>query len=223
MKVIFLAYRSWAIEVFEYLKNNPNLSQEMIICKSENELRNLSLTEYDLLITCGWSKELEDITQKILTIGVHCAELDRYSYGTPIQHQIIDNINFTKHRVFKFTESLNSSRSHTHTREYSHEVDLDLSGNIDQIFKQLTFTALHLFNLFLNDYPNIDWKTWPIENIKKSPRKPNDSSFSLKDISQKDTEEIYNIARCLESPYPNLCIEDDVGYLFIEKARFTKK
>jgi len=223
MKTLFLAYRSWSLEVYDHIKNNCNLTQQMILCKSLEELECFKLEDFDLLITCGWSDELEEITKRILTIGVHCAELDRYSYGTPIQLQILDGISFTKHRIFKFTSSQNSSRAHTHTREYSHEVDLDLSGGIDQIFRQLTATSVHLFNLFLNDFPYVVWKKWPVESIKTNARTPEDSVFSMKTISKKSTKEIYDIARCLESPYPNMCIEDDFGYLYIEKVRFVKK
>ena len=224
MKAIFLGYRKWAIDVYDKIKKNPNISNNLPICTSIEDLINYNLSDYDLLITCGWSDEIgSDIAEKIQCIGVHCAELDRYSYGTPIQLQIIDGINLTKHRVFKFTAPEKSKRAHTHTREYSHEVDLDLSGGIEEIFFQMTATSVVLFNMFLNDYPNIKWSIWPEEKEVKIARVPSDSIISIDDLGNKNTEEIYNLARSLESPYPNLCIEDSKGFLFLEKVRYKKK
>ena len=224
MKVLFLGYRQWAIDVYKAIKRNPRISNDMPLCKTEKDLLEYDLEEYDLLITCGWSEEIgSKIADSILSIGVHCAELDRYSYGTPIQLQIIDGITFTKHRVFKFVGPEGSGRAHTHTREFSHEVDLDLSGSMDDILSQMKFTAIVLFNMFLQDYPSIVWKTWKSEETVRKPRKPRDSFISMKEFSSKDTKGLYDLMRCLESPYPNLCLEDDEGYLFFEKVRYKKK
>jgi methionyl-tRNA formyltransferase len=182
------------------------------------------LDSYDLIVSCGWSEELgEGIISKIEAIGVHCAELDRYSYGTPIQLQIIDGITRSKHRIFSFTYEKNSSRAHTHNRLYSHEVDLDLSGNMDDILEQMTVTSKVLFNRYLDDYPNIEWKQWESEDIVRKKRVPKDSIISKDDIAKMDTEQLYNFFRCLEDPYPNGCIEDEKGYLYIKKVEFKKK
>ena len=224
MKALFLGYRQWAFDVYDVIKRNPRISNDMPLCRTEKDLLTYNLEEYDLLITCGWSEEIgSKIADSILSIGVHCAELDRYSYGTPIQLQIIDGITFSKHRVFKFVGPEGSSRAHTHTREFSHEVDLDLSGSMDDILDQMKFTSIVLFNMFLQDYPNIVWKTWDPEDVVRSPRRPKDSLINMKDFSSKNTQDLYNLIRCLESPYPNLCLEDEKGDLFFEKVRYKKK
>jgi len=184
----------------------------------------LDLSKYDLLITCGWSQELgEEVTGKIEAIGVHCAELDRYSYGTPIQLQIIDGITRSKHRIFSFTYDKSSARAHTHNRLYSHEVDLDYSGNMEDILEQLTVTSKVLFIRYLDDYPEIEWKQWPAEDIVRPARRPADSILSKEDVARMDTEQLYNFFRCLEDPYPNGAIEDDKGTLYIQKVMYKKK
>ena len=223
MRVIFLAYREWALNVFPNVKKHPKVS-EMVLCKTNKDLHQLNLSDYDLMITCGWSDELgEEITSNIEAIGVHCAELDRYSYGTPLQLQIMDGITLSKHRIFSFTYDKYSKRAHTHNRLYSHEVDLDLSGNMDNILFQMTATSIALFNMFLNDYPDIKWGKWPKEKIIREKRKPEDSILTKKDILKMDTEQLYNFFRCLEDPYPNGCIEDEKGKLYIKKVSFKKK
>ena len=102
MKVIFLAYRDWSLAVSRTVERHPRVS-EMRLCKTTQELKAINFSTYDLIISCGWSEELgKEITEKIEAIGVHCAELDRYSYGTPLQLQIIDGITRSKHRIFSF-------------------------------------------------------------------------------------------------------------------------
>lgn len=223
MKIVFLGYREWALAVFSTVQKHPKVNL-ITLCKTKEELEKLKLEEFDLLISCGWSDELgEKVTSKITAIGVHCAELDRYSYGTPIQLQILDGITVTKHRVFSFTYDPNSKRAHTHNRKYSHEVDLVLTGNMDDILEQMTVTSKALFNMYLNDYPNIVWKTWPAEDIVKKKRTPLDSRLTKDDFIKMDTEQLYNFFRCLEDPYPNGYIEDEKGRLYIKKIAYKRR
>jgi len=223
MKVIFLAYRQWSLDVYPSVFKHPKVS-ECVLCKTHEELLKLNLKDYDLLLTCGWSQELgEEVVSQIEAIGVHCAELDRYSYGTPIQLQIIDGVTRSKHRIFSFTYDKDSTRAHTHNRLYSHEVDLDYSGNMEDILEQLTVTSKVLFTRYLDDYPNIEWKQWPAEDIVRLARTPKDSLLSKEDIMKMDTEQLYNFFRCLEDPYPNGAIEDEKGVLYIQKVMYKKK
>lgn len=223
MKVVFLAYREWSIDVYKTVERHPKVDKS-VLCKTSDELERLDLKDYDLIISCGWSDELgSEVLKNIDAIGVHCAELDRYSYGSPIQLQILDGITRTKHRVFSFTYEENSPRAHTHNCLYSHEVDLDLTGNMEDILEQMTSTSKVLFNRFLDDYPSIEWKKWPEENIVRKKRTPKDSILSKTKLMELSTEDLYNFFRCLEDPYPNGAIEDDKGILYIEKVRFKRK
>ncbi|OWP85193.1 hypothetical protein BWK59_01220 [Flavobacterium davisii] len=223
MKVIFLAYREWALKVYPTVRKHPKVSS-VVLCKSHEELIEIELENYDLIISCGWSEELgKEVVEKIQAIGVHCAELDRYSYGTPIQLQIIDGIKRTKHRVFNFTYDETSERAHTHNTCFSHEVDLELSGSMEDILEQMTVTSKVLFNRYLDDYPNIKWTDWPKEDIVREKRTPDDSALSKGQLSQMNTEQLYNFFRCLGDPYPNGYIEDDFGRLYIKEVEFKSK
>ncbi|MCR5774284.1 MAG: hypothetical protein K6G42_04285 [Lachnospiraceae bacterium] len=223
MKVIFWAYRQWGIDVYDSVARHPRIS-ESILCTSREEVLKLPLEEYDMLLTCGLSEELgEEIVSRIEAIGVHCAELDRYSYGTPLQLQIIDGIKYTKHRIFSFTYDGDSKRAHTHNRRYANEVTLDLTGNMSDILEQMTATSKVLFHQYLDEYPDNEWHTWPEEDIVRPKRKPEDSAISIEQLAGMDTEQMYNFFRCLEAPYPNGYIEDEKGCLYIEKVRYKKK
>ncbi len=99
---------------------------------------------------------------------------------------------------------------------------LDLTGNMDDILEQMTSTSKALFNMYLNDHPNINWREWPAEEIVKPKRKPEDSKLTKEQLSKMTTEEMYNFFRCLEEPYPNGYIEDEKGKLFIKQVSFKK-
>lgn len=220
MKVIFCGYRSWAIKAFEVLKNNPKV-QDFIIVNDESALLECDHSQFDLLLTLGWSWELpEQVLQEIPAFGLHCAELDRYSYGTPIQNQIIDGLTVTKHRVFPFLSASGSKRAHTHTREFSHEVDLSLHGRLSDVFEQLSSTAVHLYSVFLEDYPDLTFKKWPEEDVVCPPRIPEQSKISKNELSRLSALELYNLIRCLADPYPNLQIEDETGTLYFKDVGF---
>jgi methionyl-tRNA formyltransferase len=224
MKVVFIAYREWAIKVYPHIQNHPKVT-ESIFCRTLDELYELDLSKFDLLITLGLSEKIENnVYHNIETIGLHCAELDRYSYGSPIQLQIIDGIVKTKHRVFRLLSGgENSLRSHAHTREYSDEVDLFLHGGIKEIFDQLTYTSITLFNSFLDSFPNIEWKQWAEEDVVRNRRRPEDSKLSMSQLMQMSTLDLYNLIRCLEDPYPNVHIEDEEGILYFKKVTFKQK
>jgi len=223
MKIIFLGKREWALKIYEGIRNHSKISK-IVLARSHEQIISYKVADYDLLITCGWSEEIgAKIANNIMTIGVHCAELDRYSYGTPIQLQIIDGIAKTKHRIFHFTHDPKSPRAHTHNRLFSHEVDLDLSGNMVEILEEMTSTSIVLFNQYLEDFPNIKWKEWPKEKIIRKKRVPKDSKISKEELMNMSAKEIYNFFRCLEDPYPNGYIQDNIGKLFFKKVRFESK
>lgn len=223
MKVIFLSYRAWANEALVEVAQHPRIST-YTHCHSASDLDNIQVEEFDLMITLGWSDELgPSVCNKIKAIGLHCAELDRYSYGSPIQLQIIDGLTVTKHRVFPFVWDENSSRAHTHTREYSHETSFSLSGNIDNIFQQLKSTSIFLLNQYLDEFPNIVLQTWESEAVIREKRVPSDSELGKEKLASMSTLDLYNFIRCLGDPYPNAFIEDDIGTLYIERVRFKRK
>ncbi len=223
MNVVFLSYREWANKALARVAQHPKIIRG-IQFHSADELNKLNLEDYDLLITLGWSDELgQSVCSRINAIGLHCAELDRYSYGSPIQLQIIDGITITKHRIFPFVWDASSGRAHTHTREYSHETLLSLHGNIEDIFEQLTTTSILLLNQYLDDFPNISYKKWPEEMEVRKKRNPIDSKLAKENLVSISTLDLYNFIRCLENPYPNAYIEDDQGTLYFERVRFVKK
>jgi hypothetical protein len=222
MKILFCAYRDWALRVYEHIKNHHKIN-EIYVAKNNNEMTNfLDTKEIDLVLFCGWSTppSLQDVDRGVLMVSEHPASSDRYSLGTPLQNQILDNILFTKHRIVKV------SYPELILREWCLEVDMDLTGNMEYILEQMEFTSKILFNRFLEEYPcNILWRKWDkVEASEMVPRrKPEESKMDKSDFSKKTTKQIYDNIRMLGDPYPNAFIEDDTGILFFKKVHFKSK
>lgn len=215
IKLLFLAYRSWALEVLPYVKKHPNVD-EVILCKTTEEMtKELDKKTYDLILYCGWSEiPIKEVVERIPTFTAHCAADDMYSPGTPLQNQINDGIRFTKHRLVKV------GYPELSLREYCDEVDLDISGDIDDIFLQLKTTAITLYNRFLYNYPNVEWEKWPKNLNQKPKRTPKDSEITKDQLLKMNTKELFDFIRSLEDPYPNAYIEDSEGTLYFKDVLF---
>ena len=87
----------------------------------------------------------------------------------------------------------------------------------------MTATSKVLFNQFLDEYPNNEWKIWPEEDVVRTKRKPEDSAITKDELMKMDTEQMYNFFRCLEDPYPNGYIEDEKGCLYVERVKYKRK
>jgi hypothetical protein len=94
---------------------------------------------------------------------------------------------------------------------------------MSDVLYQMTSTSIVLFNRYLDDMPNITWQEWPEESIVRPKRNPIDSRLNKEDLLKMNTEELYNFFRCLEDPYPNGYVEDEIGKLFIKHVGFKKK
>jgi len=220
VNILFLAYRQWSLEVYPHVAKHPRVKRA-VLCKTTAEMMvNLAKEPdaFDFILFCGWSDEpVKDVVERIPTFTAHCAADDSYSPGSPIQNQILDGIRFTKHRLVRV------GYPELSLRQYSHEVDLDISGDIGDIFLQLKATCIALFSMFLYDYPQLEWKTWPSKSEQRPRRKPSDSCLDKEHLASWTTRQLYDFMRGLESPYPNAYIEDEHGRLYFSNTRFKEK
>lgn len=223
MNIIFASYRDWSLPIIKHLKCHPRVNhvQHAKDNKTLYELMKSKEVNWDMVLFAGWSttptKEMVDLGIPMFT--EHPATSDRYTPGTPLQNQILDGVKYTKHRLVMvgFPE--------LSPHLWSHEVDIDLTGDMEYLLEQMTITTKQLFNMFLNDYPHVVWKNWPevSETDQMSRRTPDQSKIQLEDFSKLSTKDLYDKMRCLEDPYPNAFIEDENGILYFQKVRFKSK
>lgn len=225
LRVIFASYREWTYDVGNFICDHPKIST-VAWAETQEQLSKL-LTKHahetDLVMLCGWSWPPEQwmVNAGPLMVTEHPAASDRYSPGTPLQNQIIDGLRTTKHRIVKGYPELAP-------RLWSHEVDMSLEGHMDEVLQCMRHTSIQLYGMFLDDYPKISWKEWPMVDPElQAPRRTPDMS----DLSQHGqlvtpeltVRELYDRIRCLEAPYPNAYVEDETGRLYFERVRFVSK
>jgi hypothetical protein len=222
MKVLFCCYRDWALRVWPTVRDHPRVI-DVRMANDPTHMRYLLVKERwpDIVLLCGWS---DPPTKEMVDTGIpifseHPATSDRYTPGSPLQNQILDGMLTTKHRLVRvgFPE--------LSLRQWSHEVDMSLEGNMSDVLGQMTVTARELFTMFLNDYPNVEWKTWPAldERAMVPRRTPEMSRLSTHDLAIWSTRALYDRIRCLEDPYPNAFIEDSYGKLYFKLVRYEAK
>ena len=222
MKVVVCAYREWAKRVVPSIRKHPRVDELVHVTSNEELWPQINGQgggpRPALVLFCGWSTAPPKhfVDAGVPMVSEHPATSDRYSPGTPLQNQILDGLRYTKHRIVKvgFPELA--------PRQWSHEVDMDLSGNMDDILYQMEATSVILFNKFLDAYPNIEWKEWPLlpEAEQVARRVPEQSRLTRSDLGSLSTRELYDRIRCLEDPYPNAYIEDEHGRLYFQRVRF---
>ena len=224
MKVVVCAYRDWARRVVPAIRKHPRVHELVHVTSNEQlwpEISTSASRRPDLVLFCGWSSPPPEhfVNSGVPMVSEHPATSDRYSPGTPLQNQILDGLAYTKHRIVKvgFPELA--------PRQWSHEVDMGLGGNMDDILFQMEATSVLLFNQFLDAYPAIVWKEWPELPIDQQvPRRvPDQSRLAKNEFESLSTKQLYDRIRCLEDPYPNAYIEDAHGRLYFQRVLFKAK
>lgn len=202
---IFAGYREWALKTFD------ELTYEKSIAKNKSELNKL-LKKYNkrikVIFFVGWSDIIDkEIYQKYDCFCYHPSDLPNYRGGSPIQNQIIDGILKTKGTLFKITNRIDGGDI------YKKKI-LNLSGNMDNIFRNLHKNSHELIKLFILDVENkkkIKLKKQPINKKIFKRRKPEMSELTIKEIKSKSGQYLYNKIRSLTDPYPNAYIKTKDG------------
>ena len=218
MKVLFCAYRTWAIETYDVIKNqNPSL--DINLARSEEEFY-FYINEWnrpDIIVMVGWSWIIpKEIVEQLYVVGFHPSDLPNYSGGSPIQHQIIEGIEQTKGTLFRASPILDSG-------PIVYKETLDLSGDMTNIFKNLTECSTRLVGKFLQNYPNVPNLLQEKTSQPRKRLKPKDSKITKLQIEEMTSKQLYNFIRGRGDPYPNVYLEDSSGKLFFKEVRYEEK
>jgi methionyl-tRNA formyltransferase len=220
MRIIFCAYREWAIKVFENLRLLSPENEFILVTTPECLAAEVKTSAFDVIMCAGWSWIIEKTTvENHWVVGVHPSDLPNYAGGSPIQNQIVRGVEFTKNTLFRLSPKLDQG-------PILGKVPLSLQGHMNEIFERLTSTSLVLFYDFIRDFPNVPNeqifnKSTPTNTLKRL--LPNSSRLTPDSISQMTTRELYNFIRCREDPYPNAFIEDSHGKLLLKICEFEEK
>ena len=192
LKVLIGAYRKWAIEAGEYIKQDT-----ITVDTPEKLLSNYIHHDPDIVILIGWSWIVpKEIYKNTTTLCFHPSDLPAYKGGSPLQHQILDGLKETKATLFIVDDSIDGGG-------IVNKCDLSLEGSIKEIFARMKIKAGVMVRNAVNDFPNIKATKQGEYNLIKKRRVPAESEIYATDFYHLKAEKIYNKIRALGDPYPN--------------------
>jgi methionyl-tRNA formyltransferase len=218
MKVIFCAYRDWAINVAA--KVDKSYFQYEIILDNKNLKNVVNNFHPDVIFFIGWSWIIPDeIINKYNSICIHPSKLPKYRGGSPIQNQIIDGINISAVTLFKMNSNLDAG-------DIILQNDLSLDNDLEDILNRIETISIDSINIIINKLNKneqlIYFKQDESQATYCKRRKPDDSEITLYDLQNQSAKQIYDKVRCLQDPYPNAYIKLGNGEkLYILKTKLT--
>lgn len=214
MKIVFYAYRDWAIDIFK----SVNQKEKYLISNIDYAV--LENINPDLVFFIGWSNIIpNNIINKYTCICLHPSPLPKYRGGSPIQNQIINGEKDSATTFFIMDEGLD-------TGDILYQEHLDLSGELSDIFERIQKSAIKLIPIIIEDFKNETVIKIKQDNSKSTlfkRRKEKDSEITIDEILNSDPVYLYNKIRSLADPYPNAYIRcKDGKKLFILNSKYDK-
>ncbi len=206
MKLIGISYRQWALEIYKNISKKKNIK---IFHTKKIQIKKIQKINPDYIFFYGWSwKVSKNITKKYKCIMLHPSKLPNFAGGSPLQNQIIRNINKTYITLFKMNEIIDGGN-------VIYQKKISLKGSLDEIFDRIIKTGTELsMNLLKERY-----REKKITVKKRYKRLKNNSEITIKELKNSTGVYLYNKIRMLQDPYPNPYIKTrDNKKLFIKKA-----
>ena len=235
MKYVFLAYRSWAINAISKFIDHDNFNYKIITIKghevnlSRFSKKNLSIINYqnkdkidkvinetnpDYVFLIGWSWIIsQKLIDKFSIFCFHPSDLPNYRGGSPIQHQILDNVLKSKMTMFQLNSKLDGGPIYK-------KKNLNLNTSMQNIFFNLeknTFLLLRDFHKNIKKNKKIILFKQILKNgfVKKRIKTEN-SFITFQKLIKYDYKSLRNLIRSLEFPYPNLKLNTKQGSYLIK-------
>jgi len=192
MKYIIITKKIWDKKSFE------KIDKKIFIL---NKINNQEIKKINpsIIFFIHWSKLIkESLFNKYLCIQFHSSDLPKGRGGSPIQNQILLNLNKTKLTAFKVSKKLDSG-------PICMKKNLSLKGSALDIFKRMEATSVHMIKKIIIKKKILFIKQKGKPSYFKR-RKENDSEINFKNIF--NIKELYNFFRMLDAPeYPNAFIQ----------------
>lgn len=207
MKILICAYREWALKI-AYCFNAT-----VVTSKEELDVEKI---QPDVIFFLGWSWMVpESITEKYLCICLHPSPLPKYRGGSPIQNQIIAGETTSAVTLFRMNQRLDGG-------EIYFQEEISLEGYLDDILDRIIEVGIKgvkavIEGLSTGSLIGIVQEENEATFCKR--RKPSDGVLSIEQLKELSAQNVYNMVRGLQPPYPSLQIEfPDGSKLTLEKV-----
>ena len=192
MKYIIITKEIWD-------KKNFNKIDKKIFVLNKIDNVKIKKINPNIIFFIHWSKLIkESLFNKYLCIQFHSSDLPKGRGGSPIQNQILLNLNKTKLSAFKVSKNLDSGPT-------CMKKNLSLKGSALDIFRRMETTSVQMIKKIIIK-KNISFINQKGKPTYFKRRKENDSEINFKNIF--NIKELYNFCRMLDAPgYPNAFIQ----------------
>lgn len=217
MKVMFCAYRNWAINIIN--KVDKSFFQYKILLDNKDIKNNIINFNPDIIFFIGWSWIIPDeIINNYNSICIHPSKLPKYRGGSPIQNQIIDGINISAVTLFKMNSNLDAG-------DIILQKELSLDGDLEDILSRIETISIESIDNIMNTLNENKQLIYSKQDESQATyckrRRPEDSEITIYDLQNQTAKQIYDKVRCLQDPYPNAYITLGNGEkLYILKTRY---
>ncbi len=192
MSYVIITKRIWE-------KNNfKNLNKKIKVFKNINKYKVRNINP-KIIFFIHWSKIIpKNIYEKYTCIQFHLADLPNGRGGSPIQNQILKNIEKTKISAFKVNNKLDSGPICMKQNFY-------LNGNAETILKRMELKSIKMIEKLIKKKKILFKKqSGKVSFFKR--RKSEESEIKISKI--KTMEKMYDFLRMLDAPdYPKAFIK----------------
>ena len=219
IKIVSLISREWSLEInkklidkfkeikfYLYVKKNLNFRKRSTVINKLNKkhIKKINEIKPDLIFTYGWSDYLPTELRNIAPcLILHPSKLPKYRGGSPIQNQLIDNINNSAVSILYAENKLDSGN-------ILYQSSLSLDGYLDDILNRIiekgVIGSIKIIRSFKKNKLKSKKQNHKISTFYKR-RTPDQSQILLKDFKKKEAKYFYNLVRGLQNPYPIAFIE----------------
>lgn len=200
MKVVFVGYRDWAIDILRILQYDKWADWQIQgVCDTTG----VKQLKPDVILLCGWSQIVDkDFLDIAPCISLHPSPLPKYRGGSPIQNQIIAGEKEGAVTLYLVTEGIDAG-------PIVAQKGFSLEGELDDIFQRIITIGAGLTIQVLNNFTSKELSLLPqLESMATfcKRRKPEESEITFEELCNNSAEYIYNKIRALQDPYPNAFI-----------------
>jgi len=211
MKVWICAYREWALEIYNQVKEEINCD----LITTKEQFNKIQFAKNDIIFFLGWSWIIpNNIIQKYKCICLHPSPLPKYRGGSPIQHQIINGESLSAVTFFKMTDKLDEG-------PILYQEYFSLKGNLKDVFSRIiplgTSGILRILTFNIKEELQDESQATFYKR-----RKPEDSEILIEDFKKYTAKELHNKIRALQDPYPNAYIKCKDKKLFIKISQYAQ-
>ncbi len=188
-QVVFHGYREWALKI------RANLVQEQ---SDLWEVVTTTDSESGVNLYYGWSEMIPKETYDYhLCLILHPSPLPKYRGGSPIQNQLVNGETESAVTILKVGKELDAGEIYSQT-------PFSLEGSLDEIFERIVEIGSKDTIEILDKIAKGELEGRTQDEAQATifkRRKPSQSE--IKDLQGQTAEELHNLIRGLNDPYPN--------------------